>query len=448
VTAGPGPMMLQQNPHALDTPERTEWDDIFSRTLDPRRERRMVRHLADQQVQGGGTPLTPELPEQLAGLSATGVLFGPDCSQYQGRPDWAAVAKAGCTLGGYKVSEGRTYTDPSHAYNRSAVPAAGLVPMGYHFLYWSTEYSTAAMWAAQADHFCALADPDAIHALDVEMACAAGSHTDVDAWIAGYRRHYPRKPLIIYSNQGLWVNRARVATSWPAGAVPWHAGYRNGLYTRATGALTTEWAATGALSNSLAQLGAPDCQLWQFTDHAAVPGISGTCDGNAFLGTRAELEALATGDTDVPLTEAEKDELVIRTATEVWQQGLNSAFDGKSYPAGSLLSNAHRYAAEASLPIKRPVGSSLPGTPTYALQLMGALAGLAQATDTLEASEAAQAVQLAALAALTPEKLADAIAAKLGGSADVAEVKEAVLDALREGMPTFNIVAEQPAPPQ
>jgi GH25 family lysozyme M1 (1,4-beta-N-acetylmuramidase) len=451
MTAGPGPMFLQQNPWHAGTPEHAEWAAINARLLDPARERRMARYHADQDTERrGGLRLTvpvAEHAEQLAALSVTGVLFGPDCSQYQGRPSWATVAAAGCAIGGYKVSEGRTYRDPAHAYNQAAVPGAGLVPLAYHYLYGSAEYANhPELWAAQARWYCSLVDPHAIHALDVEAPMASPG-LGVSAWVAEYRRHFPAKPLLIYTNHGQWLYRSHVTDRWPAGAQLWHAGISDGRYTATTGGLTTEWAGINGLSNSMTSLGAPVCELWQFTDHAAVPGVSGTCDGNAFLGSRAELEALATGD-DVPLTDAEKKEIIegagAEAAQQVWATLVNSPYHGRPLPAAQILGDAYRFAVEASYPVKRPPDNAKAGTPTYALQLLQLLGTIGANVDTLEASEAAEAT---ALAALTPAALADAIAAKLGGSADTATVKAAVLAALAEGMPTFDIVAQPAKPP-
>lgn len=438
-------MFLQENPWPLGTPEHAEWEEINARLLDPRRERRMARYLADQRLEAEGAAPEAPAPEllavELARLGAAGVLFGPDCSQYQGRPSWVTVAGAGCAIGGYKVSEGATYTDPAHAYNRAAVPQAGLVPLAYHYM------SPSSSPAAQADWYCNLVDPHALHALDVEAAKASPG-LDVAGWVARYRTHYPTKPLVLYTNHGMWLYRSHVTEPWPAGVEVWHAGIADGRYTGATGSLGAEWAGIAGLSNSMAGLAAGACRLWQFTDHAAVPGVSGTCDGNAFLGTRAELEALATGADDVPLTAAEKQEIITgagaEAARQVWGFLISSAWDGGKMDAASMLASAQRYAIEGGIAMKRPAGNGSPGTLTYGGGLLAMLTSVAQATDTLEASEAAEA---ALLSAITPGKLADAIVAKLGGGADAAQVKQAVLDAMREGMPTFNIVPEA-APPQ
>lgn len=419
-------VLEQPNPWPTGTPEGREYAAVQARLVDPSLERRCARYLTDQtrtrpaSQPGVGAPL-------VEGIAATGVLFGPDVSMFQGAVDWARVRAAGCGFAGYKVSEGASYRDPQHAANRAGVPAAGLVPVAYHYL------APTSPAAAQADWYCSLADPGAVHALDVE-APAAG--LDVTGWVAAYRKHYPTRTLLIYSNRGMWLNRSHVTQPWPPGAEAWHAGYRDGLYTAATGGLTAEWAGTGALANSLASLGAPACRLWQFTDHAQVPGVAGGCDGNAWQGTLAELQDLAGQETDM-LSDAD--------VAKIWGYGIQRPWDGQNDTAAALLASAHFYAVQAGFPGTTPkTAGSTPGQPTTVSRLLAALTVVAGQTDTLEASEAAQGRQLAALAALTPDGLAEAIAAKLGGSADAAVVKAAVEDALAEKMPTFNIVAETP----
>lgn len=83
------------------------------------------------------------------------------------------------------------------------------------------------------------------------------------------------------------------------------------------------------------------------------------------------------------LTQAEKDELVIRTAAEVWAHGIGSAWDGQPQTAERALTSAQRYAIEASAPVNRPPGNGVPGTPTFASQLFARLAALEAKIDAL-----------------------------------------------------------------
>jgi hypothetical protein len=132
------------NPFAAGTPERAEWAAIAAM---PSWHGRSIATRQTAIVTSRRDTPDPD-PEQLRGhardlltLSSAGVIFGPDVSQYQGKPNWYSVRTAGLKFGIYKVSEGRTFLDPSCAYNKAAIPAAGLVAGGYHYLYYSSEYA-------------------------------------------------------------------------------------------------------------------------------------------------------------------------------------------------------------------------------------------------------------------------------------------------------------------
>lgn len=289
------------NPYPGGSVEAREWARIHTapswhqRTLEARAAA-LVR--AAQRVEPAPQP---EEVEHHAGLlrrlSGAGVIFGPDVSQYQGRPNFATVKAAGCALAWRKATEGRTFADPSGEYNRAAIPKAGLVGGAYHYLYFSQEYADKpALWGAQADWFAHNVDASEGHALDVEAAASAGAWLGVREWVAEYRRLFPNHPLGGYFNRSLWRNRSRVPYD-PAGLFDyvWHAGIGDGYYTAAAGSIAAEWTAIKGLSNSAAGMGYPVVELWQISDHATVPGISGTCDGNAYQGSAGELAALLTG---------------------------------------------------------------------------------------------------------------------------------------------------------
>lgn len=296
--------MTVASPFLSASPDDLEWQAIEARHQEQARARGLNLHYAREAV--GVALAGDELAdhaEQARQLSAAGVLYGPDCSQYQGRPSWSAARAAGALIGGYKVSEGRTYEDPSHAWNKAQTVAAGLQPLAYHYLYFSAEYAAnPALWAAQAAFFCSKVDPKALHVLDVEAAATVGDHLGVREWVAEYRRHFPDHALGVYSNRAMWQNRSRMPYD-PAGLFDyvWHAGVGNGYYTSAKGTIAQQWAGTGSLSNSFAGNGYPACKLWQITDHAVVPGVPGTCDGNAFQGSLADLKALVLKGDAEPL---------------------------------------------------------------------------------------------------------------------------------------------------
>ena len=223
----------------------------------------------------------------------TDVLLGCDVSEWQVVVDWPRVRASGVTFALARVSYGAAYPDRYYAANRVGIPAAGLIPGGYHFL---TPGGDA---GAQADLFCNLADPAALHALDVERA-----GLDVEGWVARYRVHHPTHPLIVYTGRDLWraaageLNGGTIGPLWLAGTVP------NG-YVPGAGSLPGLWAEAGpGPYGALPWGGWRAAALVQFTESGRVPGITTPVDGDAFFGTAADLHAL-TGAADMPLTDAE-----------------------------------------------------------------------------------------------------------------------------------------------
>jgi hypothetical protein len=80
--------------------------------------------------------------------------------------------------------------------------------------------------------------------------------------------------------------------------------------------------------------------ILQYSSRATVPGVSGVCDVNHYLGTIDELRAIATEGDDMPLTQADA-ELV---ATRTWVR--DSDPDGAVTEAAWIaLHNARRDAA-------------------------------------------------------------------------------------------------------
>lgn len=297
---------VQHNPHRLGSTEYAEWSTIAAAPSwhsRPAPERKL--HLAwlaerrDDQIQDGpGVSRLAALEDHrdmLTGLASVGVIFGPDVSQFQDHPNWATVRTSGCKIKIWKETEGRTYADPSAPYNRTAT--TGMVEGSYHYLYFSQEYvDKPALWAAQADWYAKNTRKDVGHLLDVEAAATLGHHLGVREWVAEYRKLFPTHPLGCYTNRSLWTNRSRIP--YPLDDLfdyVWHAGIADGRYTPATGSIGQEWAATGTLTNSVADMGHPVVELWQISDHAQLPGVVGGVDGNAYLGSAAELTGLFLG---------------------------------------------------------------------------------------------------------------------------------------------------------
>ncbi len=268
--------------------------------------------------------------------------LGVDVSEFQGKPDWPhAKLFDNLEFAIARVTFGSSKNDASYAYNRKAIPAAGLIPGGYHFL-------TSAYPAAQADLFCASVDPQAIHVLDVEYA-----NLDVPAWVAQYRKHFPHHPLAIYTGRDLWSRAAGTLNGAQFGQL-WLAGYRPNAYTlrtlelhdqyladRAAGihhawhddvqynsrehhqarrvvgsleAIGRKWAAASGITG-YTFAGWSSWSLCQFSDHCSVTGISGGVDGDASNLTLAQLQDL-TG-ADVAITDQDLDAIAARVVTKL-----------------------------------------------------------------------------------------------------------------------------------
>lgn len=366
------------------------------------------------------------------GLARAGVIVGPDVSQYQGRPAWGTVRASGCVLKFWKATEGRTFLDPSAAWNAAPVP--GMVDLAYHFLYYSDEYAAKpSLWGAQADWFVRNTPAGIGHALDVEAAAAAGHWLGVREWVAEYRRLRPGHPLGLYTNKSLWRGRSRMPYD-PHGLFDyiWHAGIADGVYIGATGSLPAQWGAVRTLTDSVSALGYPAVRLWQITDHAAVPGITGTCDGNAWQGSAAELAATLTGDDVV--TSAEMDQIAARAAAAVWASALPRPWDGKTASAGSLICTTHYYAVQAGYEGTVPATSTTsPGAATHAARI----AGLLPAVDAVRAAVAADP---------TLQQITDTLHAVLGSGSGGTLTRVDVADALAEALTRVHLTAQPPPP--
>lgn len=274
-----------------------------------------------------------------------------DVSQYSGDVDFTAYRAAGHDILGYKVSEGRTFLDPQAIRNRDQCLATGTRGLAYHFLYGGPEYySDATLWGKQCEFFLGYAPDSHAHCVDVEMLAPTGQHLGVREWVNAYRVHFASHPLLVYSNQGLWVNRSKVPYNGPVGTLLWHAGYRDGLYTSATGSLEQQWgAALGGKINSMAGLGySSGPAIWQFTDHAKVPGIGALCDGNAFVGSLADWDSqLVHGAVtdDMPTLDEIKRAVWATQYQEYVDENGNGQRDPRS--VADFLISAHSHAVHA-----------------------------------------------------------------------------------------------------
>ncbi len=220
-------------------------------------------------------------------------ILGVDVSNVgQGHIDWCRAGPA-VAFGICKASEGSSFVDPSLRANLAGLKAAGKPRGVYHFLRGGTS------GAVQCRHFLsAVGDPAGIVlAVDVEVG---GAGSQVVSFLGEFQTMLPTRRCLVYSNRGLWHASGGPADISGSSVVGWHAGYIDGRYVPTHGSLAQEWAGAGPKVNASHFGGITAFPLIQFTDHATVPGITGGCDGNAWLGSLAELQSLAGPGVPAP----------------------------------------------------------------------------------------------------------------------------------------------------
>lgn len=215
------------------------------------------------------------------------VLLGIDVSTFQGAVDWARVKGSGIAFAFAKATEGTTYTDPTFVGNLAGMHAAGLVPGAFHYLIGSVP------GADQCDHFLSVVgDPSGLLvALDVESERGIPDPTPqhVRDFAGRFHARYPEHPLVIYSGGWFWVGHLGdpdlhiLGPLWesvylPASDPPVPIGQ---LWPKVPPAWwDPNWGGWTAAT------------FLQFSDAAAVPGVGGSVDADAFAGDLAALRRL------------------------------------------------------------------------------------------------------------------------------------------------------------
>lgn len=183
---------------------------------------------------------------------------GIDVSNWQGQPDWAAVATSGVQFAIVKASEGVGYVDPTLAHNWEGMKASGLARGAYHFARPSVNDATAEA-EFFANHVEAVGlDAGDLLVLDIEDPDFNGN---AGPWCLQWLRHVEERmgfsPLVytgpwyidsrglsLYSElgkYGLWL--AAYQPIMPSAKAPWL-----------------------------------DILIWQNSDKGQVPGVAGNCD--------------------------------------------------------------------------------------------------------------------------------------------------------------------------
>ena len=196
--------------------------------------------------------------------------YGIDVSHHQGLIDWERVARSS-KENGYpikfaimKATESNTFTDPDYTDNIANARKAGFVCGVSHF------YDPWTSPQKQAQHYIntvSLLKGDFVPVVDVERAGRSSDlRKDLLVYLKAIESHYGVKPIIYASAKF----RKRHLSGTELDAYPfWVAHY----YVARPGT-DKRW------------------QIWQFTDHASVTGISGYTDFNVFKGSDADFNAL------------------------------------------------------------------------------------------------------------------------------------------------------------
>ena len=224
-----------------------------------------------------------DLSREFQTVCASGpTLPGIDVSSYQGTINWGQVAGSGIAWAYAKATEGTGFQDRTFPGNWSGMKAAGVRRGAYHFFHPGID------GAAQANYFLNYVGPigagDLPPMLDWEVSdgvSGATASANARAFIDTVTAR-TGKVTVIYTSPGLWNGFG--ASGF--GAQPlWVANYFN-CYCN-----------TGVCPNTPS--GWSSWVMWQYSDRAAIPGISGGVDKDEFNGDLAALDAFA-GGTSTP----------------------------------------------------------------------------------------------------------------------------------------------------
>lgn len=198
-------------------------------------------------------------------------IVGVDVSHLEGTIDWQQVAHAGNTFAYIKASEGTAYVDPTYATNRANAEAAGLRVGAFHYAQPDAAPGNA---AANADHFidtAGLRSGELLPVLDVELTNGL-SAGQLQAWVGAFLdRVYQRTGLraMIYTSPNFWRD---------------HVGGTTSFATNGSGLWVAHWTDAASPSVPAANWAGYGWTVWQYSDHATVPGINRPTDVDRYNG--------------------------------------------------------------------------------------------------------------------------------------------------------------------
>lgn len=193
---------------------------------------------------------------------------GIDCSNWQKKIDWAAVAASGIQFMFAKATEGTGYADPWFLRNWEQAKAHGMLPGAYHFA--RPDLNSA--WA-EAEFFVEQMggktfEPGELIALDLEVGRGDLADWALE-WLALVEQGCGVKPLL-YSGHWFMAPHGLEGRADLADYGLWLASYQD------TPPPTPDpWPVTA---------------LWQYSATGSVPGVRGPCDLDQFNGSLAQLK--------------------------------------------------------------------------------------------------------------------------------------------------------------
>ncbi len=213
-------------------------------------------------------------------------LQGCDVSHWNGRPDWAAAARAGLKWAAVKLSQGANITDAQAARNVDQLRDLALPIMPYHFLYPGVPAADQFARFHAAVEACGGWEGMIVPALDVE----GDEHCALRGMSSAAYCHLAGDWLVLLLRE---IGRPGVVYTYPSFNTEHGVGAR-------LGGQSLLWAASyGAKAPHFA--GWEQTTFWQTSDHGSWPGIGGGLDMDWFLGTEAELRALLVQAKPKPL---------------------------------------------------------------------------------------------------------------------------------------------------
>jgi lysozyme len=214
-------------------------------------------------------------------------LAGIDVSHWQETIDFSTVAASGVSFVIAKATEGRTFDDPMYATYKADALANGLAFTAYHF---AKPDDTANDAIAEADHFVDVAQlgpGNLLPVLDLERTGGL-SQTELAQWVLDWLGRVTERLRVrpmVYTSPNGWANRTGDTMAVA------DAGY------------TELWVAHWFVDSPTvpaANWGGNGWRLWQWTDCASVPGISGCVDADWHAGTSLDDVMIASPDVTPP----------------------------------------------------------------------------------------------------------------------------------------------------